>query len=66
MREQETRSTAMEFAAHMGLDWADEKHAVCLESADGWIQEEFDLEQKPDAIHAWVAQLRQRGLADNV
>jgi len=50
----------MEFAAHVGLDWADEKHAVSLESADGSIPEEFELAQKPDAIHSWVAELRQR------
>jgi hypothetical protein len=50
----------MEFAAYVGLDWADQKHAVSLESADGLVIEEFELDQKPDAIHAWVAQLRRR------
>jgi hypothetical protein len=50
----------MKFAAHVGLDWADEKHAVCMESADGSFQEDFELAQKADAIHAWVAELRQR------
>jgi hypothetical protein len=50
----------MEFAAYVGLDWADQKHAVCLESGDGSVVEEFELEQKPDTVHAWVAQLRRR------
>ena len=50
----------MEFAAYVGLDWADQKHAVCLESADGKILEEFELDQTPDAVHGWVAQLRCR------
>ena len=35
----------MEFAAYVGLDWADQKHAVCLESADGKILEEFELDR---------------------
>ena len=50
----------MEFAAYVGLDWADEKHALCLESANGKVIEEVELEQKPAAVHDWVAQLRSR------
>jgi transposase len=50
----------VEFAAYVGLDWADEKHAVCLENNSEKLIEEFELEQKPDAMHDWVAQLRQR------
>ena len=50
----------MELAAYVGLDWADRTHAVCLELADGSVVEEYELEQKPEAIHDWVAELRQR------
>ena len=50
----------MELAAYVGLDWADRTHAVCLESADGSVVEELELEQKPEAIHAWVGQLREQ------
>lgn len=43
----------------VGLDWADERHAGQLQLADGPV-ESFVLEQTPAALHAWVAQLRQR------
>ena len=46
-------------AAYIGLDWADERHAVHLQSADGKI-EHLELEQKPAVLHEWVAQRQQR------
>jgi len=45
--------------ACVGLDWGDTRHAVQLQLVDGPI-EQLALEQKPDVLHAWVAQLRQR------
>jgi transposase len=45
--------------AYIGLDWADERHAVHLQPADGRI-EHLELEQKPAVLHEWVAQLQQR------
>ena len=50
----------MELAAYIGLDWADRTHAVCLESVDESVLDQFELEQKPEAIHAWAAQLREQ------
>ena len=50
----------MELAAYIGLGWADRTHAVCLESVDESILDQFELEQKPEAIHAWVGQLREQ------
>ena len=47
-------------AAYIGLDWGDQRHAVQLQPAAGGPVEQIDLEQRPDALHAWVAQLRQR------
>lgn len=46
-------------AACIGLDWADQEHSVHLQAADGKL-EHFTLEQKPDVLHEWVGQLRQR------
>jgi transposase len=46
--------------ACVGLDWGDTRHAVQLQRVDGGPIEQLDLEQKPDVLHAWVAQLRQR------
>ena len=45
--------------AYIGLDWADERHSVHLQTADGTV-EHRELEQKPDVLHAWVAQLKAR------
>ena len=45
--------------ASIGLDWADERHSVHLQTAEGQI-EHFALEQKPAVLHEWVAQLQQR------
>lgn len=48
------------FAAWIGLDWADKRHWVCLSEGDSESPEEFSLEQDPRAIHEWVGKLRQR------
>ena len=49
-----------EFAAFLGIDWADEKHDLCLLSAEGGAAHHSTLAQKPAAIAAWAAELRQR------
>lgn len=48
-----------EILAYIGLDWADERHSVHLQTADGTI-EHRELEQKPAVLHEWIAQLQQR------
>jgi transposase len=49
-----------EFAAFVGLDWADAKHDVCIQAA-GTARREFGgLEHSPEAIDAWVHTLRTR------
>jgi transposase len=45
--------------AYIGLDWADERHSVHLQTAEG-TTEHLELEQKPAVLHEWVAQLQQR------
>lgn len=50
----------MELAACVGLDWADQRHVICLQATDSATTESRELEQKPDALHDWVAQLRVR------
>jgi transposase len=49
-----------QFAAFVGIDWADQKHAWCLRAADSEKRESGGLEHTPEAIEAWVAQLCQR------
>ena len=48
------------FAAFVGLDWADAKHAICLQAA-GTVQREcLSLAHSPEAVHTWVQTLRMR------
>ena len=47
-----------EFAAFVGIDWGDQKHAICLR-ADG-VEVECELSQKAAEIDAWASELRTR------
>lgn len=49
-----------EFAAFVAIDWADEKHAFSLQVAGQKKKETGTLEQKPEVIGPWVANLRER------
>jgi transposase len=51
---------ATEFAALVGLDWADQKHDVVLVAADAARCEQRELAHTPEAIDAWACELRQR------
>ena len=48
------------FAAFVGLDWADEEHAVALLAAGSQTPEHTTLEHTPEALSDWSAQLHQR------
>ena len=45
------------YAAFVGIDWADQEHAVCLISSQGSVSSEA-LRQDPQAIAAWVNRLK--------
>ena len=47
------------FVAPLGLDWADKKHDVWLRPADGGQPEHRVIQQTPEALHEWVAQMLQ-------
>jgi transposase len=49
-----------EIAVYIGVDWGDEWHSVHLRDEGSTKIEHLVLEQKPDLLHEWVAQLRQR------
>jgi tetratricopeptide (TPR) repeat protein len=53
-------STSTEFAAFVGIDWADQEHAVCLVESDGSPWERSVVEQKAESLDAWVQGLRIR------
>jgi transposase len=52
--------TENEFAAFIGLDWADAKHDLCLQPAGSDKREFVVLPHRADAIEAWARALRQR------
>lgn len=49
-----------EFAAFVGIDWADKKHDVCLLLPGSDKSELSVLEHRPAAIKAWASGLRER------
>ncbi len=56
----ETSASNPEVVAWVGLDWADQAHAIRLQAAGATRVESFTVEQKPEVLHGWVAQLRAR------
>src|SRR3974390_2022467 len=52
--------TSTDFAATIGLDWADQKHDLWIRAADGSKIEHLQLEQTPEALQEWVAKMRER------
>ena len=55
-----TRLPVQEFAACIGLDWADATHAICLQAAGSETREFSVLAHTPEAISAWAGTLRHR------
>lgn len=53
-------STQTEFAAFIGIDWADEKHAVALYAEGSKRAEVAVLDHEPEALETWAANLRTR------
>ena len=48
------------FAACIGIDWADQKHDVCLAVPGSEALERLQLEHTPEALNEWVGTLRRR------
>jgi transposase len=53
-------SQELQFAAFVGVDWADRKHVWCLQEAGSAKRESGELEHKVETVEAWVAELCQR------
>ena len=49
-----------DYAALVGIDWADREHAFALQVAGQSQVEQGVLEQTPEALGSWVAKLRER------
>ena len=54
------KETPKTFAATIGLDWADEKHDLWLQPAQGGRPEHLVLPQHSETLHGWIAELRAR------
>ena len=50
----------LEFAAFVGIDWADQKHDICLSLPGSDARELSVIEHRPAAIEAWARGLRER------
>ena len=60
MTESRSAHPEPEFVAFVGIDWADQKHAWCLQRAGATQRENEELEHTPVMVEAWVNQLSQR------
>jgi Transposase IS116/IS110/IS902 family./Transposase. len=49
-----------DWAAFIAVDWADQKHDWAMEVPGGNIRERGQVAHAPEALDAWVTQLRQR------
>ena len=49
-----------QFAAFIGIDWADAKHDLCLQAVGCDKHETSILEHTPEAIEVWASALRRR------
>src|SRR4030095_14246688 len=52
--------SSIEIAAFIGLDWADQKHVLSLQEANGDVRQQLTLDQTPEALHHWIEGLRRR------
>ena len=56
----EKMEDATQFAAFIGLDWADQKHDLCLSTAGSQRVEQTVLQQSPETLDDWACRLRER------
>lgn len=49
-----------DFVAHIGLDWADQKHDVCLKEINSDSFEYDVIQHSPEVIEEWALALRKR------
>lgn len=49
-----------EFAAFVGIDWADQKHAWSLQEAGSQQRESGEIKHSPETVDAWVSMLSAR------
>jgi transposase len=55
-----------EFAAYVGIDWADQKHDICLSSTPESEPEYEQIDSTPEALNEWLHGLRKRFPGGNI
>lgn len=60
MTQSQNSAAPIELAAYIGIDWADQKHAVCLSVAGSEPCERSEMQHTPEALADWIASLRSR------
>lgn len=50
----------IEYAAHIGLDWGDKEHSVCLKERGDDRFETWVVKHKPKELDGWAEQLKVR------
>lgn len=60
MKTSTVRPLVGEFAAIIGIDWADQKHDVFIIETETLARQHRVLSHTAETLHAWVAELRQR------
>lgn len=60
MKTHTTEHFEQEFAAFIGIDWADTKHDICLQAAESKQREFTVLPHRPKDIDEWAGSLRRR------
>jgi hypothetical protein len=60
MSEVESVKQEPQFAAFIGIDWADKNHVWCLLAVGSEKRETGELAYTPEAVETWVGQLYQR------
>ena len=59
LRDAEKAVAEPDWAAFIAVDWADQKHDWAMEVPGESIRERGQVAHTPEALDAWVAQLRQ-------
>ena len=54
------RNDEREFAAFIGIDWADGEHEICVKSSEGGPVEHLQVKQTPEALSEWALGLSAR------
>jgi hypothetical protein len=53
-------TTDVQYAAFIGIDWADRQHDVCLQPAGCDTRERSVVAHRPERLRQWAEGLRQR------